>query len=302
MSRLFPAIVLACLASAFILIAGCTLHSGDGGDAKQFIPGVAYPAQVIHVTDGDTLRVTFPDGSQETVRVLGVDTPEVSAAGNDPGSFEGISDPIFLESWGGEAALFLHREVEGQVVTVTTDGAAGERDRYGRLLAYVHSSDGTDIGELLLSKGMARVYTAESFARKDHYLAVQDDAMRKGIGVWSGVTPAIPGSDGVFITAVHYDAAGDDRTNLNDEYIILKNGGGTRINLATWQIRDSNGFTATLPDTSLAPGSELILHIGSGVATGTDLYLGSPAPVLNNDGDSVTLYDPAGVAVSAFAW
>lgn len=301
MSRLFPAIVLACLASALFLVAGCSLQMEDGNEVS-FAPGIAYPAQVVHVTDGDTFRVVFPDGRQETVRVLGVDTPELSAAGNDPGTFEGISDPVFLESWGEEAASFLRREVEGEQVTVATDHAAGERDHYGRLLAYVHSSDGTDIGELLLSRGLARVFTAESFARKERYLAVEEETMRKGIGLWSGLTPAIPGSDGVFITAVHYDAAGDDRTNLNDEYLILKNGGSTTIDLTGWQVRDSDGFAYTFPDISLAPGSELILHTGSGAATGTDLYLCSAVPVLNNDGDAVTLHDPAGKAVSSFTW
>jgi micrococcal nuclease len=280
------------------------MQIGDGGqgDMKQFTPGIPYPAKAVRVIDGDTLRVVFPDGSQETVRIVGVDTPEVTPGGNDPDSFPGLTDPWFLSAWGEEASAALRREVEGREVTVTTDRAAGGRDRYGRLLAYLHAADGTDIGEFLLSQGLARVYTAESFARKEHYLTVQEEAVRKRIGVWSGITPAPPGSDGVFIADVHYDAAGDDRLNLNDEYITLENGGGGAVVLTGWQIRDSGGFAYTFPETVISPGGGIVLHTGSGADNRTDLFMGSPAPVLNNDGDTVTLHDTGGTGVSRFAW
>lgn len=306
MSRLFPSLLLTALIAAFLIATGCTVQIGDGGQGStgtnQFNPGIPYPAQAVRVIDGDTLRVAFPDGGQETVRIIGVDTPEVTPGGNDPDSFAGVTDPWFLSAWGEEASATLRREAEGREVTVTTDRSAGERDRYGRLLAYLHAADGTDIGELLLSRGLARVYTAESFGRKERYLAVQDEAVRKRIGVWSGLTPAPPRPDGIFIAAVNYDAAGDDRTNLNDEYITLENGGAAAVVLTGWQVRDSDGFAYTFPEAALIPGSELILHTGSGTDTGTDLFMDSPVPVLNNDGDTVTLHDAGGTGVSRFAW
>jgi micrococcal nuclease len=306
MSRVFPALLLTALVAALFLAVGCTVQIGDGGQGgtgtKQFTPGFPYAAQAVRVIDGDTLRVAFPDGTQETVRIVGVDTPEVTPGGNDPDSFTGITDPWFLSAWGEEASASLRREVEGREVTVTTDRSAGERDRYGRLLAYLHAADGTDIGELLLSRGLARVYTAESFARKEQYLAVEKEAMRKRIGVWSAMTPAPPGSDGVFIAAVHYDAAGDDRTNLNDEYITLENGGSTAIVLTGWQLRDSDGFAYTFPEAAITPGGNLVLHTGNGTADGTNLFMGSPVPVLNNDDDTVTLHDTGGTEISRFAW
>jgi hypothetical protein len=158
------------------------------------------------------------------------------------------------------------------------------------------------MGEVLLARGLARVYTPETFARKERYLEVQEEAMRHRIGIWSGMTPAIPGSDGVFIADVHPDAAGDDRTNLNDEYITLENGAAIPIDLAGWQVQDSDGFVVTLPEMCIEPGASIVLHTGSGTANGTDLFFGSAVPVLNNDGDSVTLSDPAGRAVSTKAW
>jgi len=305
MPRLFPSIVLTILLTGLFLAAGCTVQISDGGkggtEAGLFSPGIPYSARAIRTIDGDTLRIALPDGREETVRILGIDTPEVTPGGNNPDTFEGVTDPWFLSAWGEEASSTLHREVEGREVAFTIDRAAGERDRYGRLLAYLESS-GTDVGELLISRGLARVYTAESFARKERYLQVQEHAMRQRTGLWSGMTPVLPESEGVFIAAVHFDAAGDDRTNLNDEYITLQNRGSTPVILAGWQVRDSDGFAYTLPGTAIDPGTSLILHTGNGTINSTHLYFGSPVPVLNNDADTITLHDTGGTEVSRFSW
>jgi micrococcal nuclease len=272
----------------------------DGGETGQFPPGIAYPARVTRITDGDTLRVLFPDGDVETVRLLGVDAPELSPGGTDPGSFQGVSDPVLLAVWGEEASSALRRELEGREVTVTTDRAAGERDRYGRLLAYLSTGDGTDIGELLLSRGLARVYTAESFAREERYLAVQHAAMQKRIGIWNGMTPAQP--EGVFLAAVHYDAAGDDRFNPGDEYITLRNGGSAPVDLTGWQIRDGGTVIFIFPDITIAPGAEFTVRTGSSPPGEQELFIGSPVPLLNNGAGTVTLHDRDGVEQSRFSW
>ncbi|MDD1706583.1 MAG: lamin tail domain-containing protein [Methanoregulaceae archaeon] len=306
MSRLFPVIILTTLIVFLFIFGGCTVQTGDDGQGgarnERFSPGIPYPARVDHVIDGDTLRIALLDGSQETVRILGIDTPELKPGENDPDTFEGITDPWFLSSWGEVASSTLYREVEGREVVVTIDRAAGERDQYGRLLAYLQTADGTDIGELLISRGLARVYTAESFTRKERYLTAQEVAMRQRTGLWSGIAPSPSGSNGVFIVSVHYDAAGDDRINLTDEYIILKNGGSITIILTGWQIRDSDGFVYTFPEATIGPGAELTLHTGNGIADSTNLSMGSTVPVLDNDNDIVTLYDTSGTEVFRFSW
>jgi micrococcal nuclease len=307
MSRQFPTIILiTLLLAALFLFAGCTAQIGNsergGTGDEQFSPDIPYPARAVYIIDGDTLRISLPDNSQEIVRILGIDTPEVTPGGNDPDAFKGVTDPWFLSAWGEEASSTLHREVEGREVTITIDRAAGERDRYGRLLAYVQTADGIDLGELLISRGLARVYTAESFARKERYLTVQELAMRQRDGLWSGMTPTSLGSDGVIIVSVHYDAAGDDLTNLNDEYLTLKNGGSNTIILTGYQIRDSDGFVYMFPEATIGPGAELILHTGNRISDGTNLFMGSSVPILNNNEDVVTLSDTSGTEVSRFSW
>jgi hypothetical protein len=144
------------------------------------------------------------------------------------------------------------------------------------------------------------VYTAESFARKERYLAVQHAAMQKRIGIWSGMTPAQPG--GVFLATVHYDATGDDRLNLNDEYITLRNGGSTPVNLTGWQIRDGGAVIFTFPENTLFTGAYVTVRTGSGPTGDLELAIRSPVPLLGNDGGTVTLHDREGAERSRFSW
>ena len=77
-------------------------------------------AQVTSVTDGDTIVVRLASGTEERVRLIGVDTPESTGQ---------------VEPFGREAANFTRERVAGKSVFLEIDVA--ERDRFGRLLAYV---------------------------------------------------------------------------------------------------------------------------------------------------------------------
>lgn len=300
------ALLLIPLLVAFCLCAGCSMDAGSSPDttipAGQPDRTTAGRATVAGTIDGDTVRLAFPDGRTETLRILGIDTPEVTPEGNYPGKFRGVTDPGFLSLWGEEAASYTREQLDGQVVAIMHDREAGTRDQYGRLLATLTLPDGTDYGEELLRQGLARVYTAETFALKDRYLAVQEEAMNARVGVWSGHKPVPDGAGKIVIAAVHYNAAGDDNENLNDEYITIRNSGTTKADLTSWEIRDSDGFVYILPPVSLSSGKSMKIHTGNGTPSAGTLFMGSPVPVLNNDGDTVTLTDREGTTVSSFSW
>lgn len=98
--------------------------------------------------------------------------------------------------------------------------------------------------------------------------------------------------------SVHADAAGDDRTNLDDEYVIVENTGNTTLDLSGWTITDEAGHTYAFSDgTTLAPGAQLTLHTGAGDDGRTDRYWGASSPVWNNDGDTVILANHDGEPV-----
>ncbi|WP_254820846.1 lamin tail domain-containing protein [Haloglomus halophilum] len=99
----------------------------------------------------------------------------------------------------------------------------------------------------------------------------------------------------IALASVHADAEGDDRENLNDEYIVLENTGGEPFDLSGWTVQDEAGATYTVPDgTTLDAGATITLHTGSGTDTETDLYWGSGSPIWNNGGDTVIITNADG--------
>ncbi|MGM0446732.1 MAG: thermonuclease family protein [Methanobacteriota archaeon] len=144
----------------------------------------AWTGTVVRVVDGDTVAVEFPNGEVDTVRLLGVDTPETSVESTSPDEFEGVPETdagrAHLRAWGGEASAFAESELAGEEVTVVTGG--DRRGSYGRLLAVLYV-DGEDFNERLLTEGYARLYDTE-FAKRDAYAATESDARERGAGLW----------------------------------------------------------------------------------------------------------------------
>jgi micrococcal nuclease len=99
------------------------------------------PATVIRVIDGDTVIARFDNGTAETVRLLGVDTPEVV----DP------RKPV--QCFGHAASDFTKAHLTGKRVFLELD--AEKRDKYGRLLVYVILG-GHRYNDELLKRGYAR--------------------------------------------------------------------------------------------------------------------------------------------------
>ncbi len=114
-----------------------------------------------------------------------------------------------------------------------------------------------------------------------------------------GMTPTTTDGDGTLeLAAVNADAEGDDRENLNDEYLVFTNTGDAPLDLSGWTVRDAAGATYTFPDgVTLGPGDRLTLHTGSGTDTETDLYWGSGSPIWNNGGDTVRVTNSQGEEV-----
>ena len=140
---------------------------------------------VVEVVDGDTVEVEYPNGTRETVRLLGVDTPEVNVE-NDPGEFESVPDTEAgrecLRDWGHRASEFARAELDGESVTLVIDPASDRRGGYDRLLAYV-DYDGGRFNERLVERGYARLYDAR-FADRDRYAAAEERARENGTGLW----------------------------------------------------------------------------------------------------------------------
>jgi micrococcal nuclease len=125
---------------------------------------------VVRVVDGDTVHVRL-GGRIEKVRYIGVNTPE-------------IHHPSKGEEPGGRRAYEVNRRlVDGKRVWLELDVQA--RDRHGRLLAYVWTSDAM-INAELVRLGYAQVMTVPPNVRHQAlFVKLQRDARQAGRGLWS---------------------------------------------------------------------------------------------------------------------
>ncbi len=131
--------------------------------------------RVVEVVDGDTIVVAFADESTDTIRLLGVDTPET----HHP------TKPV--ECFGPEAAAYTARRLTGRLVTLEGDVEA--RDVYGRRLAYV-VLDGQRFNDELLRKGYARLLVIAPNRRHAHdLLEAELAAHHAGRGLWRRCEP-----------------------------------------------------------------------------------------------------------------
>jgi micrococcal nuclease len=114
--------------------------------------------RVTRVVDGDTLHVTV-DGRDETVRLIGIDTPELHKPGTP------------VECGARAATRVMNQLAAGRRVELVGDPSQDDRDRYGRLLAYVVTTRGDlDLGEAMLRRGWAEVYVYDRpFERLGRY-------------------------------------------------------------------------------------------------------------------------------------
>lgn len=293
-------VAVACL----LATAGCLGLGTDASGSEGSFGGNESAVTVVEVVDGDTVDVRYADGTTDTVRLLGVDTPEVRAE-NQPAEFEGVPDTTAgrecLREAGGAASDALRDRIAGERVTLVVDPTADRRDRYDRLLAYVER-DGTDLNRWLVEAGHARVYDA-AFRRSDAYYAAESAAQAEERGVWAcraDQTPTDAAAEApLAVAAVHADAAGDDNENLGDEYVVFRNDGDDRLDLSGWTVRDEAGHTYSVPDgVTLDPGATVTLRTGSGADTETTLYWGRDGAVWNNGGDTVTVLDDEGRVVA----
>ena len=100
------------------------------------------------------------------------------------------------------------------------------------------------------------------------------------------------------ITEINADAAGDDRENLNDEYMVFKNTGDTSLDLVGWTVQDESGATYTFPEEAVVePDQTVTLRTGGGDDTVTEYYWESTRPIWNNAGDTVIVTNADGEQV-----
>lgn len=168
-----------------VLVASCAASAPDD-EPRPAGPGpaasssaspsdLAVPAEVVdaeRVIDGDTIQVALDGGRVERVRLIGIDTPETYPE---------------VECGGPEATAAARELIRpGDQLQLLTDPTQDEVDRHGRLLRYVETAGGDDVGRALVELGAADTYVFRGvpFARFASYDLARRDAEAQGLGLW----------------------------------------------------------------------------------------------------------------------
>lgn len=248
------------------------------------LPALAQDApttgQVVSVYDGDTFTLSTGD----KVRVMWINTPELKP----------------LEDYGIEARDATEAFVSTGSVSLSYGGA--ERDGYGRLLGQV-SVEGRWLAEDLIEKGLAHLFLIPPVGDEtpvETLLAAQDRARAANRGIWS--TERYQGT--VHITSFHANADGDDRENVNGEYLRVCNVTSEPLSLDGYRISDASGNSWLLPPVVIPAGHTVKIHSGVGednydAKEQLAIHLGSESPIWNNEYDRATLYDRYGRVMDA---
>lgn len=127
---------------------------------------------VVDIVDGDTLKVAY-NGKIETVRLIGIDTPETVHP----------SKPV--ECFGLEASKKLKELVLGKTVRLEDDLSQDTTDRYGRLLRYVYLTDNTFVNLQMVRDGYAYEYTYKTpYRYQTEFKAAETNARNHALGLW----------------------------------------------------------------------------------------------------------------------
>ncbi|MDO9325521.1 MAG: lamin tail domain-containing protein, partial [Methanoregula sp.] len=107
--------------------------------------------------------------------------------------------------------------------------------------------------------------------------------------------PQIGNASAIVISATQFNAPGDDRQNVNGEWVQLANRGDDTVLLAGWTLSDNSRSTQfTFPAIVLVPGETVTIFSGSGMLNNTALFMGKTEPVWGNSGDIALLKDGTG--------
>jgi len=149
------------------------------------VPETYYP--ITKVVDGDTIVVNM-NGKNETIRLIGLDTPETV----DPQSslrsrsYYGGVGQAPVQCFGEEASKKAKEVLDGKSVRIEMDASQGERDKYGRLLAYVFLEDGTLFNQLMIAQGFGHEYTYNlPYKYQEEFKEAEKLAREEKKGLWA---------------------------------------------------------------------------------------------------------------------
>jgi endonuclease YncB( thermonuclease family) len=179
---------------------------------------------VVSVVDGDTVKVSI-NGTTETLRLIGLDTPET------------VDPRKTVQCFGKEASNKAKELLTGKKVRIEKDATQGDKDKYGRTLAYIYVGD-IFYNKYMIEQGYAHEYTYNTpYKYQAEFKLAQKTAETNKAGLWSPstcngvttspakVTTVTTSTEGNFYTSsystskYYYPQTCDGWKSLNSKYL-----------------------------------------------------------------------------------
>jgi micrococcal nuclease len=162
----------------FVLVLRQVLLISSVSVAQIAPPGTYF---VDHLIDSGTLAVNM-DGHVESVRLLGVDTPQAPRPN------------VVGQCYGSEASAFVRDVTYKAPVRLIADAVSDNRDRLGRLVRYIYLSDGRFLNQTLVENGYGFADTQHPFSKSHDFTQHQETARLENRGLWASCQPQLDGN------------------------------------------------------------------------------------------------------------
>ncbi|MBU8922648.1 MAG: thermonuclease family protein [Bacteroidales bacterium] len=251
--------------------------SPDDKNGENKEPNSRIEVLVEDVIDGDTYIVSLyrpvPGmNEQETVRLLGVDAPELNNK----------------EYFSYRSREYAATQIKGKVVELEI----GERPRdvFCRLLAYVYYDNDSMLNREMLEDGYCRIFPRKYHFHYDEFMQLQEEAITKRVGLWAVKAGT------VHIAYIH--------NHKKSEHVIISNATDSTVDVSLWVVVDKSGIELVIPkNTYLEANMLLKLYSGDlGVNEPPGCYYLSHENIWNNDSDEALLLNSEGVAIDQYSY
>ena len=296
-------LILSLFALALTAPAAASAASGPcrpvAGSPKCFIDYAKVPRRG-GVNDGDTIDVDLR-GQRKHIRFIGVQAAELTRYSTTPSKWRGECHAV-------EAARFVLAMIKKGHYRVRLTSQVQKSDAIGRLErspAVFFGGRWHDLGEMEMARGLTLwLHNTNETAWNQRYNELGQRAARRGIGVFDKThCGSGPAQDVPFKVWVMSDPVGDDKPQINNEYVRIQNTGTHAVSLYGWWLSDAGKKPLRYhfpKGTRISAGDFITIRTGHGTNGGGTFYRGLGATQFENAvngggaGDGAYLFDPKG--------
>jgi uncharacterized repeat protein (TIGR01451 family) len=232
---------------------------------------------VVWVHDGDTVKTKLPNGSETSVRLLGINTPEVKSQYTDKD-----------EPYGKEAKSFAIDQLYGKEITLFYSKNPNQQyDIYGRMLAVV-AQDDKIFNTRLLENGLAvRLFMANDIINFPAWEKKEVSARMTNLNIWSY------GTSGVIINELNPNPSPEPDDLA--EFVEIYNTSNIPVNIGNWSF--GNNKQTVVPEGTVIPAKGFVILARNNEAEFRKIYPSTPnnSIIINASGSLVlsNTYNPS---------